>query len=145
MLTPNQRTRAARAASQMRLAAAAFLAMALAGACAVAPDDSATPGHDIPAVKQSGERYVACVNAQAEKHAANPAGAEDIAVAAHARCYADWDAYRKTTHGAFVAAARTPEERQLAQDKADAHLRQFERETRRAAIDRIVERTLSKK
>jgi hypothetical protein len=123
----------------------AFVAvtLALALACGCAPlrdrDDSGE------AMNQARERYVDCVGAEAEKDAANPAGAEDIAVAAHARCWTSWDAYRQTTYRSFTADARTRDERQLANDKADAHLRQFELETRRGVVDRIVERTLTKK
>ena len=77
--------------------------------------------------------------------AANPAGAEDIAGAAHGRCWARWDAYRQATNSTFAGAARTPDERQLAHDKADAHLRQLELETRKSVVDLIVQRTLEQK
>ena len=91
------------------------------------------------------ETYVRCINAEAEKDAASPTGAEDIAVAAHARCWGSWDAYRHAAITSFANGARTREERQLAHDKADAHLRQLELETRRGVVDAIVQRTLTRK
>jgi hypothetical protein len=94
---------------------------------------------------QARESYVGCITAEAEKDASNPAGAEDIAVAAHGRCWARWDAYRQAANTSFASGARTREERQLAHDKADAHLRQFELETRRGVVDGIVQRTLTRK
>jgi hypothetical protein len=90
----------------------------------------------------SGARYTACVTAEAEKDAKNSASAEDIAVAAHGRCWSDWDHYRAATNASFLQGATTRAEVQLARDKADAHLRQFERENRRELVDRIAERSL---
>ena len=130
-----------RGATRLVPVAAAMLVIV----CGCAPlseteDVDTTPA----ALSQARERYVACVTAEAEKGASSPAGAEDIAVAAHARCWARWDAYRKATAATFAEGARTPDERQLAADKADAQLRQFELETRRSVVERIVERTLTK-
>jgi hypothetical protein len=93
---------------------------------------------------RAGERYTACVAAEAEKDVANPAGVEDIAVAAHGRCWAHWDAYREATNSTYLASATTREEMQLAHDRADAHLRQFERDTRRSVMDGLVERTFAR-
>jgi hypothetical protein len=124
-----------------RVLAAAVLA--LADGCAplaVSDDPLGEAG-----VKQARERYVECVRAQAEKDTASPASAEDIAVAAHARCWASWDRFREATRTALARDAKTPEERQLAQDRTDAELRQAELETRRGVVDRIVQRTLDKK
>ena len=95
-------------------------------------------------MNRAGERYTACVTAEAEKDVKNPAGVEDIAVAAHARCWTHWDAYREATNSTYRATATTREEKQLAHDRADAHLRQFERETRRSVMDHLVERTFAK-
>ena len=89
-----------------------------------------------------GERYIACVTREADNNVKNPAGAEDIAIAAHARCWSAWDAYRAATNTSFMQGARTDAEVQLARDKADAHLRQFELETRRMIVDRMVIRNL---
>jgi hypothetical protein len=108
--------------------------------CVHAPTDS-DPGY-AGRMKEAGDGYLACMTAQAEKDMKNPAGAEDIAVAAHGRCWAAWDNYRKTTAATFLEDARTPQEQQLARDKADAHLRQFEREARRSVMDSVVERSL---
>lgn len=127
----------------LRIGVLGVLCAALAG-CAelgTVPDSDAEPA----SLVQTRETYVRCVNAQAEKDAANPAGAEDIAVAAHGRCWASWDAYRQAATRSFAAGAGTREERQLAHDKADAHLRQFELETRRGVVDAIVQRTLTQK
>jgi hypothetical protein len=134
---------AQRGSPSARATPMAFAAVALMLACGCAPlRDSDAPGE---ALAQARERYVDCVGAEAEKDTANPAGAEDIAVTAHARCWPSWDAYRQSTYRAFTADARTRDERQLANDKADAHLRQLEIETRRGVVDRIVERTLTRK
>jgi hypothetical protein len=89
-----------------------------------------------------GERYVQCVSAEADNIAGTAAGAEDIAVAAHGRCWSAWRAYQDATKTSFSYGAQTPAEVQLANDKADAHLRQFERETRRAAVDKLVSRAM---
>jgi hypothetical protein len=89
-----------------------------------------------------GERYVRCMSAEAEKTLGGAAGAEDIAIAAQGRCWSAWSAYRKATKTAFLYGANTPAEVQLASDKADAHLRQFELETRRTLIDGLVQRAL---
>ena len=89
----------------------------------------------------AGNRYLACVNAAADRRIGNVAGAEDIATAAHGECWSDWKAYRDETETSFLSRARTAEEAQLAHDKADAHLRQFEFESRRAIMSRVVQRT----
>jgi hypothetical protein len=72
----------------------------------------------------------------------NPTGAEDIATAAHGRCWTDWSAYRDATNASFSHGARNRDEMQFAHDKAEAHLRQFEREARRAVVDAVVARSL---
>jgi hypothetical protein len=90
---------------------------------------------------QSGERYMRCVTEETKREAKSPAASEEIAVAAHARCWAAWDAYRTATHASFTAAARSPEELQYGRDKADAHLRQFELETRRSVMESVVQST----
>ena len=100
------------------------------------------PADESARMNARGERYVACVTQEAENNLKNPAGAEDIAIAAHARCWSAWDAYRAATSTSFLQGATTDAEVQLARDKADAHLRQFELETRRMIVDRMVERNL---
>jgi hypothetical protein len=135
------------AVCSVRVTAAALLLLAcavLAAGCANTPDSN-DAGPYAQRMKTAGESYVACVNAEAEKDAANPVGVEDIAVAAHGRCWSAWDAYREATNAAYSAGASTRDEKQLAHDRTDAHLRQFERETRRGVVDRIVEQTLAKK
>ena len=127
-----------------RSRAGASIAVFAVLACGCAPFGTTGDADPAPLVKAR-DNYVTCVNAEAEKGAANPAGAEDIAVAAHGRCWAAWDAYRQATAASYADSARTREERQLAQDKADAHLRQFEQETRRGIVDGIVQRTFTKK
>ena len=110
-------------------------------ACArtqMAPEDSAAGAR----MKQAEERYTSCVAGEAEKDVGNPAGVEDIAVAAHGRCWAVWDAYRQATTATYSANAQTREEKQLAHDRIDAHLRQFERDTRRSIMDGLVARSL---
>lgn len=96
-------------------------------------------------MKSASDAYTACAMAEAEKDMINPAGVEDIAVAAHGRCWARWDAYREATNTTYFANAATREEMQLAHDKVDAHLRQFELETRRSLMDRMIEHTLTRK
>ena len=96
-------------------------------------------------MKQAGDEYLACISREAEKDMKNPAGAEDIAAAAHGRCWSLWDRYRRATHASFAFDARTREERQYAHDKADAHLRQFEREGRQTVVNTVVQRNLQEK
>jgi hypothetical protein len=91
---------------------------------------------------ESAERYVACVTAEAKKDTKNPAASEDIAVAAHARCWAAWETYRAATNASFTGSAKSAEELQYGRDKADAHLRQFELETRRSLMEGVVQNTL---
>jgi hypothetical protein len=93
---------------------------------------------------ESGERYVTCVTGEAKKETKSPAASEDIAVAAHARCWAAWDAYRSATNASFTVGAKTPEALQYGRDKADAHLRQFELETRRSLMEGVVQNALPK-
>jgi hypothetical protein len=114
-----------------------------AAGCAQTPDSD--EGVYALRMNAAGDAYTACVSGEAEKDAMNPAGVEDIAVAAHGRCWSRWDAYRDATSKAYSAGAKTRDEKQFAHDRTDAHLRQFERETRRYVMDRMVERTLTKK
>lgn len=116
-----------------------FPAAVLAAACAQMP--STDEGDYAARMNTLGERYVACITREAE-NAKNPAGAEDIAISAHAQCWPTWDAYRAATNASFVHGAGTRAELQLARDKADAHLRQFELEARRMVMDHMVERNL---
>jgi hypothetical protein len=106
----------------------------------MAPEDSASGVR----MKQAEERYTTCVAAEAEKDVGNPAGVEDIAVAAHGRCWAAWEAYRDATTATYSGGAQTREEKQLAHDRVDAHLRQFERDARRSVMNGLVERTLKR-
>lgn len=91
---------------------------------------------------EAGDRYTACITAEAEKDMKSPARAEDIAVAAHGRCWAQWEAYRTATSVNYTHGANTPEQLQYARDRSDAHLRQFEQEARRSIVDSVVQRNL---
>ena len=93
-------------------------------------------------MKEAGDAYVACLAREAEKDMKNPAGAEDIAAAAHGRCWPAWSAYRDATAANYGHNVRTREEKQFAHDRAEAHLRDFEREARRNIVDTVVERSL---
>lgn len=93
-------------------------------------------------MKDAGDAYLACTTRESEKDMKNPTGAEDIANAAHGRCWDAWVAYRDATNASFAHGARTGDEIQFAQDKAEAHLRQFEREARRAIVDAVAARSL---
>jgi hypothetical protein len=93
-------------------------------------------------MQAAAEGYHACMNREAAKDMKNPTSAEDIATAAHGRCWGDWDKYREATNASFSHNARTREEMQFAHDKAEAHLRQFEREARRSIVDSAVARSL---
>src|SRR5688500_4889063 len=96
------------------------LALAAAGCAPTRPLDE--PSAQAARREQAGAAYTACVTREAELNMKNPAGAEDIAAAAHGRCWTDWEAYREATRESFYSRARTPEERQFAQDKMEAHL-----------------------
>ena len=89
----------------------------------------------------AGNRYLDCLSARAEKNMDNPTTAENIADAAHAGCWSEWEAYREATANNFYSGARTAQEAQLANDKADAHLRQFEIEARKAIVSRVIQRS----
>ena len=112
-----------------------------AGACAPSGPLRESPGH-AARMNDAAAAYTACVNREAEKDMKNPAGAEDIAVAAHGRCWSAWQAYRDATHENYLQTARSAQERQFARDKAEAQLRDAEREARRAIMDTVVQRTL---
>ena len=112
----------------------------LAGACATQPYPE-SPEY-AARMKEAGDRYTACLSAEAEKDMKNPAGAEDIAVAAHGRCWSEWNAYREATRESFAFGAKSPEQQQFVKDKTDAHLRQYEIEARRTVVDSVVQRSL---
>jgi hypothetical protein len=135
--------RALRRVARKAARTAALGALALAAACASL--DQAREDADAAKLRQVRDTYVQCVSAEADKEVGAPAGAEDIVIAAQGRCWSTWDAYRQATYATFAARAHTPDEQQLAHDKADAQLRQAELETRRAVAERIVERTFTKK
>ena len=119
--------------------AASILCGVLAAGCAQIPQED--PAY-AARMKEAGEAYQACLTREAEKDMKNPAGAEDIATAAHGRCWSAWDRYRQATNENFAHNARSRDEKQFAQDKAEAHLRQYEREARRGVVDTVVERAL---
>jgi len=121
--------------------ACAILCGVLAAGCAQFPPADDTGPHAVR-MKETGEAYQACLTREAEKNMKNPAGAEDIATAAHAQCWSAWDGYRQATNASFSHRARSPDEIQFSQDKAEAHLREFEREARRNIVDTVVERSL---
>ena len=93
-------------------------------------------------MKESGDLYLACVTREAEKDMKNPTSAENIATAAHGRCWTEWESYGAATRANFGRDAVTSPEMQFAQDRSEGHLRQFERETRRGVVDTIVARIL---
>ena len=90
-------------------------------------------------MREAGDRYTACLTAEAQKDVKNPARAEDIAIAAHGRCWAQWDAYRTATSINFTHGTRSPQELQYARDKSEAHLRHFEMEARRSLVDWVIQ------
>lgn len=93
-------------------------------------------------MNQAGELYLACVSREAEKDMKNPTGADDIATAAHGRCWTEWQTYGAETRANFGRNAVTSSEIQFAGDRSEGHLRQFEREAHRGIVDTIVTRTL---
>jgi hypothetical protein len=129
----------------MKLAAAVLAIGALALPGCARMDLSPEPEDQGARMKHAAQAYTDCVTRAAERNMQNPLGAEDIAVAAHAQCWTEWDGYRVATRATFFDGAGTRDELQMAGDKTDAHLRQFERDTRRSLVDYIVERTLSKR
>jgi hypothetical protein len=113
--------------------------LAAAGCAQMQPGESPTLAAHM---QESGEQYLACISREAEKDMTNPTGAEDIATAAHGRCWSVWEAYRAATNANFSYGAQTAGERQFAGDRAEAHVRQFEREARRMIVDTVVQRSL---
>ena len=116
-------------------------ACAAALAACVSPRPPESPIH-AERMKEAGDRYTDCITAEAEKDLKNPARAEDIAVAAHGRCFTQWQAYRAATATSFTHGARNADELQYARDKSEAHLREFEREARRSLMDWIIQQHL---
>jgi hypothetical protein len=125
------------------LRAIVLAALALAAGCA--SFEEARENAETAKLRQLREAYAQCVSDEAEKEAGAPARAEDLALAAHGRCWTAWDVYRQATYTTFAAHAKTPDEKQLAHDKADAQLRQAELETRRAVVERIIDRAYPNK
>jgi len=89
----------------------------------------------------AGNEYLDCLNSAADEYMSSPTGADQIATAAHARCWSEWSAYRERIAHEYTVRARSPEELQLGRDKADAYLRQFEADARKAVMTRVVQRT----
>jgi hypothetical protein len=130
--------------ARMKLGALLAMSVFVLAGCAQTDTRRETDDHGAR-MKQAGQAYTDCVTRAAERNMQNPLGAEDIAIAAHAQCWTEWDRYRVATRAAFFDGAGTRDELQMAGDKTDAHLRQVERDTRRGLVDYIVERTLSKR
>ena len=118
----------------------AVMCLAVAGCVQLDPTMETPANAEL--TKQTGDAYLACLSREAEKEMKNAAGAEDIATTAHGRCWSMWDTHRQAVSASYIDNARTAEEKQFANDKTDAHLRQFEREARRTVVETIVERTL---
>lgn len=115
--------------------------LALSGCAEMQTGPDSPPSPYAGRMNAASDQYLACISREAEKDMKNPAGAEDIATAAHGRCWSAWEAYRGATNADFSYGARTPDEMQFGRDKAEAHLRQFEREARRAIVERVIERS----
>lgn len=116
-----------------------LLCILVASGCAELPRQS--PEH-AARMQQAGDAYTGCLAQQANADANRTAPAEEVALAAHGYCWPAWDAYRESVRSNFFFDARTPEEKQLANDRSVAHLRDFEDEARRALVDSMIERTL---
>ena len=123
----------------MRIPLLRLLCVLTAYGCAQLPRGS--PEH-AARMQQAGESYTQCLGQHTEKNINNPAPAEEIALAAHGYCWSAWDAYREAARANFFFDTRTPEEKQLANDRTLAHLRDFEREARRVLVDSIIDRAL---
>ena len=114
--------------------------LVMAAGCAQFPFRE-SPEH-VARMRAAGEAYLACLAREAEKDPQSPASAEDMASAAHARCWTAWEVYRSAANANYIHNARTPDEKQYARDRAEAHLREFELEARRTLVDSTIERTL---
>ncbi len=115
----------------------------LLAACCIAGCAQLVPEHQesqfqATRMKEAGDRYTRCLYKNAERNMSNPAAAEAIAVAAHSSCWSEWTTYSQATYASYGLLAQTPEEMQLAHDKAHAHLRQFELEAREAVMSRVI-------
>ena len=62
-------------------------------------------------------------------------------IGTHAKCWSEWTAYREDIQKDYTHGAKSPEELQLGRDKADAYLRQFEADARKAVMTRVVQQT----
>lgn len=114
--------------------------LAILGACAYKPP-SESPEY-AARMADAGDQYTACITREAEKDMKNPARAEDIAVAAHGRCWSAWEAYRLAVNASFSHGARSPSEMQFARDRSEGHLREFEREAHRTLVDSVIQRNM---
>lgn len=117
-----------------------FVCLAVLGACARMPP-AESPEY-AARMTDAGDRYTACITREAEKDMKNPARAEDIALAAHGRCWSAWETYREAVNSSFIHGARTPGEIQFARDRSEGHLREFEREARRSLVDSVIQRNM---
>lgn len=116
-----------------------LLCILVASGCTELPRQS--PEH-AARMQQAGDAYAGCLAQHANADVKSTAPAEELALAAHGSCWPAWDAYRESVRSNFFFDARTPEEKQLANDRTVAHLRDFEQEARRGLIDSMIERTL---
>ena len=123
----------------MRVSVLRLLCILTASGCAQLPRES--PEH-AARMHQAGETYAQCLAAHAEKVIRNPVPAEEIATAAHGYCWPAWQAYREAARANFFFDTRTTEEKQFANDRTVAHLRDFEQEARRVLVDSVIDRSM---
>jgi hypothetical protein len=93
-------------------------------------------------MQEAADLYTGCLSAEVEKNVKSAAGAEDIVIAAHGRCWTAWESYREATRANFTHGARNAGELQYARDRTEAHLRQFEMEMRRTLRDWVIQSNL---
>jgi hypothetical protein len=102
--------------------------------CASIEEREFTAGEASAKVRQ---QYHACLFAAADKISKTPTSAEDITAYAEGECRTVYLSYADTLKAEFSAGAGNAAEKQYAHDKADAHLRQMQLETRQVLINRI--------
>lgn len=106
----------------------------LLAACATTPVPEATTSD---ATGKLGEQYRECLFAAADKLVNTPVSADDITASAEAQCREIYLAYADRVRSELSAGASSGAEKQYAEDRATAQLRQLQLENRRILGERI--------
>src|SRR4051812_15573018 len=107
----------------------------LAGCTSMGAHDFRVPESE--AATQAAERYRACVYAATDQLSSLPVSAEEMVSTAEGQCRSAYVTYADTLRSHYASYAQSGAEKQLANDRADAQLREAQRNLRQVAIERI--------